>query len=333
MPLYTSANHNSSSGRDSVSVSGSVSGSGSESKLDNKSRPIESPHIEIRSPNLSQTAESQTEPGGRGTSPSKYSSKKKKKNVVIISDFDRLRNLFPEIPLLISRRAEGVNNLNDNKYTDISLPVDEKTAKNVDKLENMTENDINSDTEKSLEIGFPELWLVCLKTLVNLTHNCTAASNILMQSNNDTVVSGGGLISGSGSRGIGSGSSNGSGSSAYSNRYSSSSSGSDKNDYDSNVLVSCCASLNVCMHKRNEKESLQNTNLRTGKNEKTTKINTKAETDPGSAVVMGIDEEGQQELVSASMSMSVPVSVSLEGQPFGTLSPGETASEVIKTKL
>jgi hypothetical protein len=41
-------------------------------------------------------------------------------------------------------------------------------------------DDMNNHTEMKLSIGCSELWLVCLKTLVNLTHNCRLASDILL---------------------------------------------------------------------------------------------------------------------------------------------------------
>jgi hypothetical protein len=52
------------------------------------------------------------------------------------------------------------------------------------------DRDNHSHRNRTLTIGCTELWLVCLKTLVNLTHNCPAASDILLTHKNYNLSTG-----------------------------------------------------------------------------------------------------------------------------------------------
>lgn len=94
--------------------------------------------------------------------------------------------------------SNGINDgikLNYNKSSEKSIRRNRssKTNKNVDKTEKNdngqdehNKNDSNDNDEmNSLVIGCSDLWLVCLKCLVNLTHHCTPASDILMNRKTD----------------------------------------------------------------------------------------------------------------------------------------------------
>jgi hypothetical protein len=75
-------------------------------------------------------------------------------------------------------------NKNDNDNSDFN-----------DNINGNNDEDNYSHRDMTLTIGCTELWLVCLKTLVNLTHNCPAASDILLSHQNHKNLSTGEIIS------------------------------------------------------------------------------------------------------------------------------------------
>ena len=124
---------------------------------------------------------------------------------IAINEFDRLRNLFPEVPAIFSAQAETASNLsNDRKDKNVAdLGSDSMTASqsscsqgrkrkscdmdNLNQTYVQPENVLRSKKGKKniLRIGYSELWLQCLKVLVNLTQDCDVASDILMGGNNN----------------------------------------------------------------------------------------------------------------------------------------------------
>ena len=153
-------------------------------------------------------------------------SSKRKKNIPIVTDFDRLRNLFPEIPVVFSKkisveskwakRRKIANFAEENIFFEDggALEFPPEYSKELSPAENEMEcsqesvddssNDNDNSNESSndcrnrntcrnghggenklpfLRISFSELWLLTVKTLVNLTHNCPVACEILMSRN------------------------------------------------------------------------------------------------------------------------------------------------------
>jgi hypothetical protein len=128
-----------------------------------------------------------------------------RKAPVATTEFDRLRNLFPEIPAIFSAQARTASNTSSeykdgNKKNSDDLGSNSRSSSNnSNSQERKDDTDISSGTyvhpenkskkikgkKNILSIGFAELWLQCLKVLVNLTQNCAIASDILMQEKND----------------------------------------------------------------------------------------------------------------------------------------------------
>ena len=127
---------------------------------------------------------------------------------IAINEFDRLRNLFPEIPAIFSAQAEIASNLSndyenrkDKNVADLgsdSMTASqnscsqerERKSSHIDDFNEtyvQPENVIRGKKGKKniLRIGYSELWLQCLKVLVNLTQDCDVASDILMGGNNN----------------------------------------------------------------------------------------------------------------------------------------------------
>ena len=129
---------------------------------------------------------------------------------IAINEFDRLRNLFPEIPAIFSAQAEIASNLSndyenrkDKSVADLGSDSmtasqksctcsQEKRKKSCDmghfnETYVQPENVLRGGKGKKniLRIGYSELWLQCLKVLVNLTQDCDVASDILMGGNNN----------------------------------------------------------------------------------------------------------------------------------------------------
>ena len=127
---------------------------------------------------------------------------------IAINEFDRLRNLFPEIPAIFSAQAETASNLSndyesrkDENVADLGSDSmtssqnscnQEKKRRSSD-MEDFNETYVHPENvprykkgkKNILRIGYSELWLQCLKVLVNLTQDCDVASDILMGGNNN----------------------------------------------------------------------------------------------------------------------------------------------------
>ena len=264
-----------------------------------------------------------------------------------MSEFERLRNLFPELPAAYSIDVEKKISL-ANIYTDkeefhsqysteVRMDLGSKSSQDSRSRNDncqmydfddrdgsrIREKEVEKEIEKevevhnSLRIGYPELWLGCLKTLVSLTHNCAAASDILMQCSTGIgkgVGNGNGTGRGverSADRGTSASKSRGS-----SNSNSNSHTNSHHTDTDTdirggavgigsevcqnNVMSVCCAALSLCISRRNAAE------------ERTRISSTYSERTVSTAPRMG--GVGPEKGVRPSLG--------------GTLSPGETAEEV-----
>jgi hypothetical protein len=256
-----------------------------------------------------------------------------------VSEFERLRNLFPELPAAYSVHVEreisalkktsekeefhsqdsareqvdlGSKSSQDSRYENDNCQVNDIDSGDRSKIrEKEVENDVEKEAEvrKSLRIGYTELWLGCLKTLVSLTHNCAAASDILMQNSTGTGV-GTGNGNGTGwvaDKGTPASNNKGSSSSNSNRRHTDTTDKNDHTDYrgerseirQNNVMSVCCAALSVCISRRNAAE--ERTKISSTNSERTVR------TAPG---VGGGPEKG----IGSSLG--------------GTLSPGETAEEV-----
>jgi hypothetical protein len=274
-------------------------------------------------------------PKGLKTSPIKKENKSPKFVKVgtrFLSEFERLRNLFPELPAAYSvhveREISAVKKMSEKEEiysqdsarekVDLGSESSQDSRYDGDRSkirEKGVENDVEKEVEvqNSLRIGYTELWLGCLKTLVSLTHNCAAASDILMQSSTGTGVGAG---KGNGTeRGAGWGvdkgtpASNNKGSSSSNSKRSHTDTADKNNHTDSrgerpeirqnNVMSVCCAALSICISRRNAAE--ERTKISSTNSERTVR------TAPG---LGGGPEKG----IGSSLG--------------GTLSPGETAEEV-----
>ena len=146
----------------------------------------------------------------KGIGKGRYGSPDRRKYRTIplaLNEFDRLRNLFPEIPAIFSAQAEISSDLlfeydNGDKMNEeklgpnfTTLPhssfSEERKRKSGFDVSNVTDLQPEKELKKAigkkniLRIGYSELWLQCLKVLVNLTQNCAVASDILMEEKNN----------------------------------------------------------------------------------------------------------------------------------------------------
>ena len=182
---------------------------------------------------------------------------------------------------------------------------------------------VEKDEEKELVIGFAELWLSCLKALVNLSHNCALASSILMGQDDNGIYKN------------------------YENDYihtnidkngmkklkSDILMAEDENGRTNNLMVVCCAALSICISKRNEMELEQKLKCTANEN-----LDCNSRIDLRSPRLQKKTNEGDQHVSDASphKCYSSPDRTSGKSdngrfgnvQDMGTLSPGETVTEV-----
>ena len=231
---------------------------------------------------------------------------------------DKILGLNAKFDKIDETNIRNENNQNNNTNSNES-----KTDITNNNGNNKSNNKNRVQHDKELLIGFPELWLSCLKTLVNLSHNCTHASSILMGQDCDNI---------------------------YKNH---DKNGIKKNNYDektgklicntttsedednrtNNLMVVCCAALSICISKRNEIELEQKLKLNANA-EQTKNFKCNSTIDPRSPRYRKKPNESDGHVSDHSPHTCITSSdksserISQNVPDVGTLSPGETATEV-----
>ena len=217
-------------------------------------------------------------------------------------------------------RNENYHNHNHNKNGNKNKNKIDITNSNGN---NKSNNKNRVQHDKELLIGFPELWLSCLKTLVNLSHNCTHASSILMGQDCNNIYE------------------NHNKNDIKKNNYDDNTgklicnitTSEDENNGPNNLMVVCCAALSICISKRNEIELEQKLKLNANA-EQTENLQCSSTIDPRSPRYRKKPNESDRHVSDHAPHTCITSSdksserISQNVPDVGTLSPGETATEV-----
>ena len=231
-----------------------------------------------------------------------------------------------------NRKYDSTGLLDDSHKNEEILGSNKKNCKsnirnedyhNKNDIGNNNNSRVEKDEEKELVIGFAELWLSCLKALVNLSHNCALASSILMGQDDNGIYKN------------------------YENDYihtnidkngmkklkSDILMAEDENGRTNNLMVVCCAALSICISKRNEMELEQKLKCTANEN-----LDCNSRIDLRSPRLQKKSNEGDQHVSDASPHKCYSSLDRTSGksdnrrfasvQDMGTLSPGETVTEV-----